>query len=364
MTTYNEFVQAKYDLITKDILPSDVLGKNYLLDKISNNKPLKGYFGTAPTGKIHIGYLVPLLKIGDMVNAGCNMIILLADVHAFLDSRKSNLEDEARTEYYKEIITETLRILNVDLSKITFMKGSNYQYSKPYIQDLLTVLNKITVKEAQHAGAEVVKQSDNPNLASLIYPIMQMLDETHLNDDIDLELGGIDQVKIFGFASDHRLDKTKKMTYVMNRMVSGLSKVSLRDPKTNELVQNKMSSSESAGKLDLLDTPKETLNKFKQTYCLEGDAEDNTIIILCKDIIFPLLTRLNLPFVIVRKPKFGGDYQINSCNDLVEQFSNKQLHPEDLKNSVAYMISKIFEPLRAHFMQTNMVDLLKKAYPN
>ena len=54
-----------------------------------------------------------------------------------------------------------------------------------------------SVHDAMKAGSEVVKQSDNPKLSGLLYPILQALDEEYLS--VDIQYGGVDQRKIFMF---------------------------------------------------------------------------------------------------------------------------------------------------------------------
>ena len=49
-----------------------------------------------------------------------------------------------------------------------------------------------TVKAAEHAGADVVKQSESPLMTSMLYPGLQALDEQYL--DVDFQFGGVDQV--------------------------------------------------------------------------------------------------------------------------------------------------------------------------
>lgn len=51
----------------------------------------------------------------------------------------------------------------------------------------------VTMKNAEHAGAEVVKESESPLMSSLMYPGLQCLDEQHLG--VDFQLGGVDQVR-------------------------------------------------------------------------------------------------------------------------------------------------------------------------
>ena len=47
------------------------------LKSIISERPLKLYWGTATTGKPHIAYFVPMMKIADFLRAGCEVIISL-----------------------------------------------------------------------------------------------------------------------------------------------------------------------------------------------------------------------------------------------------------------------------------------------
>lgn len=373
MELHNESsVLNSFELITKNINLNNIIGKSHLINKLQKNEQINGYWGTAPTGRIHIGYIAPLMKIADFVEAGCHIYILLADVHAFLDSRKSDLEDQSKVIYYRELITASLNLLNVDMSKVHFVVGSSYQYNPEYIRDLLKFLDVVTDTQAKHAGAEVVKQSKETKLSGLVYPLMQSLDEEHLSRQfgvkLDFELGGNDQRKIFTFSVDHlnKLFTDRKFTYIMNDMIPGLrNKVLEKKEESDEnSVQqsHKMSSSESAGKIDLLFSQQEIFKVVNNAYCLEGDIMDNTILDLCKHIVFPMLHKLKKQFVIFRKEKYGGDFTINNFDELSLWFSEKKLHPQDLKISVSKLIADLFEPLRNHFDSIEMKQLLNKAY--
>ncbi len=58
----------------------------------------------------------------------------------------------------------------------------------------------MTEHDAKKAGAEVVKQSNNPLLSGLLYPGLQALDEEYLK--CDAQFGGVDQRKIFMLAEE------------------------------------------------------------------------------------------------------------------------------------------------------------------
>jgi hypothetical protein len=145
--------------------------------------------GTATTGKPHVGYFPAAVKIAQLLAAGCEVTILLADVHAFLDSLKAPFElVENRVKYYQRIITAILESVGVSTEKLEFVLGSSYQRSSDYVMDVYRLSALITEKDCKKAGAEIVKQSDNAPLSGLLYPILQVLDEEYLK--ADAELGG------------------------------------------------------------------------------------------------------------------------------------------------------------------------------
>ena len=68
---------SRYHLITRDL--DEVLGGEAIRKSLQENeRPVKCYWGTAPTGRPHVGYLVPLTKLADFLRAGVNVKVLLA----------------------------------------------------------------------------------------------------------------------------------------------------------------------------------------------------------------------------------------------------------------------------------------------
>lgn len=356
MTAFDQ--REHYSLITRNL--DEIIGKEELKE-IIEKRPLKIYWGTAPTGQIHIGYLVPLLKIADFLDAGCEVTILLADLHAFLDAMKSSIEQlVTRTQYYEIIIKELLLALNVDITKLKFVRGTDFQLTEKYTMDVYKLNSLTTVNNAKHAGAEVVKQSENPTMTSLLYPGLQALDEEYL--DVDAQFGGVDQRKIFTFASEY-LPKIgyKKRIHLMNPLVPGLSQVSLKSID----ISNKMSSSDQKTKINITDPANQIKKKINSAYCLEGDVDDNTLIILLNKVVFPILHRLGLPLVIQKPEKFGGNKIIyEKFDDVFNDFKNKTLHPADFKLGIHSMLINFLEPVRSKFDTPDLKALMKIAYPD
>lgn len=394
-------VEERYNLITRNL--TEIIGEPEVIKAIIKERSLRIYFGTAPTGRIHIGYFVPLLKIADYLKAGCEVTILIADLHAYLDSMKSTLELlQYRTEYYTLMIKSILESIGIDIAKLKFVRGMDYQLSKEYTLDVYKMNSLTSLHDAKHAGAEIVKQSDNPVMTSLLYPSLQALDEHYLNCDI--ETGGNDQRKLFTY-SRKLMPKLgyKKRHYFMTEMVPGLrfekkesiiplisdtmaplteklqsiiqdSKdknsllASLKEfldinSQTNNNVQlEKMSASNQDSKIDLLDTRNQIKSKINKAYCFPGDIDDNSPLVLLEKIIFRLLEHKNQIFIIDRPEKFGGPLKFETFEKVKEAYKNQELHPADLKLGIVDALDSIIAPIRAKFETSELKSLLKKAY--
>jgi tyrosyl-tRNA synthetase len=132
---------------------------------------------------------VPMIKLAELLAADCEVTVLLADIHAFLDSMKSTPElVQYRVKYYQFMISAMLKAIGVSIDKLKFVIGSSYQQTPDYIFDIFRLSSVVSEHDAKRAGAEIVKQSKNAPLSSLMYPILQILDEEHLH--VDVQLGG------------------------------------------------------------------------------------------------------------------------------------------------------------------------------
>ncbi|KAK6474304.1 tyrosine--tRNA ligase [Huso huso] len=323
----------------------EVLGEEKLKE-ILKERELKIYWGTATTGKPHVAYFVPMSKIADFLKAGCEVTILFADLHAYLDNMKAPWDLlELRTQYYEQVIKAMLESIEVPLEKLKFVKGTDFQLSREYTLDVYKLSSTVTQHDAKKAGAEVVKQVDHPLLSGLLYPGLQALDEEYLK--VDAQFGGVDQRKIFTFAEKYlpSLGYTKRI-HMMNPMVPGLTGA-------------KMSSSEEESKIDLLDRKEDVKKKLKKAFCEPGNIESNGVLSFVKHVIFPLHSE----FVIMKDAKWGGDKTYTVFGDLEKDFAEELVHPGDLKNSVEAALNKLMDPIRKKFESPELRKLTNAAYP-
>jgi tyrosyl-tRNA synthetase len=204
-----------------------------------------------------------------------------------------------------------------------------------------------SVHDAKKAGSEVVKQTDNPKLAGLIYPLMQALDEEYLG--VDIQYGGVDQRKIFMFAREY-LPKIgyKSRIEVMTPMILGL-------------IGEKMSASKEESKIDLLDSDEAVRSKLQKAFCPAGIVEANGVLAFLKHVVMIISEDKKQAFVVKRPEKFGGDKNYLSYTEIENDFVNKKLHPEDLKKAVAEEIISLLKPVKKDM--DKKLKIAKEAYP-
>jgi len=52
---------------------------------------------------------------------------------------------------------------------------------------------------------------------------------------------------------------------------------------------------------------------------------------------------------VVRPEKFGGNLSFKTYAELEKTFSEKQVHPMDVKNTLVKLLDQLIEPVRRHF---------------
>ena len=306
------------------------------------------YIGYAPTGEMHIGHFTTIRKLADFLRADIDVTVLVADLHAHLDSEKSPWDLlDARSEYYEEAIRGMIEATGTDPDAIDFVRGRDFQLDEDYTLDMYRMAAETTVSRAQRAGSEVVRESDSPNLGGLIYSLMQSLDVKAL--DADIAYGGIDQRGIYMLGRellpDHGHDAP---VCVFAPLLSGLS-------------GGKMSASDASSKVNLTDSPDEVAEKINGAYCPQGEVEENGVLEYLKFLVFPILDQRDEEFVVERPDEYGGDIVFESYEELEAQFVAEELHPADLKGAAGEYISEVIDPIRQRL--TDRPELLADAYP-
>ncbi|MDP7244798.1 MAG: tyrosine--tRNA ligase [Flavobacteriales bacterium] len=300
------------------------------------------YDGFEPSGtNIHIAQgLLRAININKMTKAGCKFKMLVADWHAWANNKMDgNLEHIQKVGKY---LIEVWKACDMDIKNVEFVWANELMKDQEYLKIVMQVARNNTIKRIVRCS-QIMGRNENDSLqaSQVFYPCMQCADIFYLNADIT-QLG-MDQRKVNVLAREigPKLGFWKPVV-ISHHMLMGLG----QPPKTENVVERaiemKMSKSNPDSAIFMTDTKNETKRKVAKAYCPEGIVENNPILEYCKYIIFEKFKTMK----IERPEKFGGNLEFSSYGELEKEFSQKKLHPMDLKQSVAEYLSKLITPVR------------------
>ena len=315
--------EKRLELIERNT--EEIIRKDELNELLNNKKKPIAYCGYEPSGPLHLGHFVTILKLNDLEKAGFEVKILLADVHAMLNKKGDEKLIKKEVDAWKK----TLKAINKNFKIIL---GSKFQFEKDYQKEIMNLAQHSTIKRGLRSMQEVTRDVENASISQMWYPLMQIADIKYL--EADLASGGLEQRKI------HMLGKD--LSKILNHNFIALHTpliTSLRGP------GQKMSKSLPGSGISITETKAEIEKTLKKSYCPEKEIKDNPVLQISKLIIFPLLSKMK----ISRPEKFGGNKDYKNYSELETDFSRGNLHPMDLKNSVVENLEKIISPIRKNF---------------
>lgn len=347
--------EEKFKLITRNL--EEVLTEEELKALIDSGTPLKHYIGYEISGKVHIGQgIFTMLKIKDLQQAGVKTTILLADWHTWLNKKlDGKLETAQRLgrEYLEEAFRAGALCVGADPDKIDFVLGSEFYTDKglAYWATLIRVSKATTISRMIRSTTIMGrKESEVTDSAMLIYPAMQSADIFMLG--VNIAHAGTDQRNVHVVAREAagEVGFLKPIAIHAHLLQGLLPPVLAKDPETLsdflDLEAAKMSKSKPDSGIYLHDSLEEIKRKIISAYAPEGIIEFNPILDWVKWLIF---YEEGSSLTIERKEEHGGDKAYNSYGDLEKDYSEKKLHPQDLKEAVADWLIKKLEPARKYF---------------
>ncbi len=306
---------------------SEVIGREEIEEAVKSGSLLKAYAGYEPSGKIHLGHALSVNKLIELQKAGVDVVVLLADLHAHLNSKGSLEEIRKTAEYNKKCFIA----LGLDRDKTEFVLGSEIQLDPEYFLNVQRLALATTLLRARRSMDVISRVEENPAVALVIYPLMQVADMVAL--EVDIAVGGLDQRKIHMLARDNlpRLG-LKSPAFLHLPIIHGLDG------------DEKMSSSK--GNLISVDDPADVIKKkIKKAYCPMGEVEGNPVLELFQYHVFARTDAV----VIERPEKYGGDLKYNNYINLEEDFVSGAVHPADIKNTLGRELIRLLEPVRKYF---------------
>ncbi len=310
---------ARVELISRNTV--EVITHEELSELLETTSHPRAYAGYEPSGKIHMGHVLTVNKLIDLQNAGFEVVVLLADLHAYLNE-KGTLEEVRQMADMNRACFKAL-----GLEDATYVYGSDYQLKSDYVLDVLKLARHTTLARARRSMDEVSRSAKDPQVSQMVYPLMQAVDIAML--DVDVAVGGIDQRKIHMLARE------------------GLTRLGYRAPVCVHMpillgLDGEKMSSSKGNYISVDDTEQDVSSKLKKAFCPEGEVENNPVLELFRYHIF-----LHFSSVLITRPeKFGGDVEFESMDALEQAFASHSLHPADLKKAAARYLNELLEPVR------------------
>jgi tyrosyl-tRNA synthetase len=303
----------------------------------------RAYIGFEPSGRLTIGHLVTARKMRDLVEAGCDLTVFLADWHAWINDKLGGSLERIRAsgEYMRSAFTA----LGLEPEKVTYRWASELANRSEYWARVVRVAKATTLARTKRAMTIMGRGEEEANLdtAKLFYPAMQAADIFEL--PVEIAYAGIDQRRAHVLAREtaHHYGWTVPQA-VHTPLISSLKGGGRMDPATMG-VEKKMSKSDPSGAITIPCTPEDIRSRVASAFCPAKTLEANPVAELAQYVVFPWEGHLE----IHRPEKYGGPLRFDSPEKFVEQYAAGAVHPQDLKGAVGLALERILAPASGYF---------------
>ena len=342
-------LEQRIDLVTRNT--QEIVTREELRALLETEVKPKAYWGFESSGLMHIGMgVVCGSKIKDMVKAGFEFTVFLADWHSWInDKLGGNMENiHLCGEYFKECFTA----LGIKPESVHYVWASDLAKEIEYWEKVVRIAKSVSLQRTWRALPIMGRETSLTDMetAWVYYPCMQAADIFHMK--LNAACASIDQRKAHMLARDsaEKLGWKKPVCVHTPLLVSlqGLQKSEKQFDENTEIntrIGSKMSKSIPGGCIFVHDTPEEIKAKMRAAFCPPKQAEGNPVMEIAKLTIFVEKTSLT----ISRSPKHGGPETFSSYKELEKAYTEGKLHPLDLKEGVADALTQILEPVREYF---------------
>ena len=332
---------------------AEIITEREFRERLEDSDHLTHYIGFEISGYVHLGTgIMSALIIKDLTDLGVKCTVWLADWHSWINDKLDGTKKTAAKigqGYFTEAIKASYTAVGGDPDDIEFRLGSDW-YAKDalkYMELEKTVEKATTLSRMQRSISIAGKnEGDSVHFATLTYPAMQVADIFY--QDIDIVHAGMDQRKahvIMRDAADVVIPGVAKPVAIHHPLLQSLNGKDKED---------KMSKSDPDSAIFVHDEAEEIERKIKKAYAPEKETEHNPVLNWTKNILFWNRTT---PFVIERTEEHGGNVEFSTYEDLENAYAAGDLHPMDLKATVAKELIELLAPVREHFAKPGITKL-------
>lgn len=176
---------------------SEVIDREHLKKRLLAGEKLRVKFGIDPTSpNIHIGRAVPLLKLRDFQELGCEIVFIVGDFTGTIGDT-SDKESE-RPMLDEETVRKNMETYTIQAAKILDLSGVEVQFNSTWLakldyREILLQADAFSLHEfiSRENIRKRLDEGKRISLRELLYPLMQGHDSVVMKADV--EVGGSDQ---------------------------------------------------------------------------------------------------------------------------------------------------------------------------
>jgi len=342
-------LEQRLSLVTRNA--EEIVTEPELRVLLETNAKPRAYWGFEASGLMHIGIgLVCSSKIKDIVKAGFEFIVFLADWHSWINDKLGGDMEKIHLcgEYFKDCFTA----LGIKPESVRYLWASDLAKEREYWEKVVRIAKSVTLQRTWRALPIMGREMGLTDIetAWVYYPCMQAADIFHMK--LDAACAGIDQRKAHMLARDaaEKLD-WKKPVCVHTPLLIGLQGLQKsekkfdEDTKVNLQISSKMAKSQPKTCVFVHDSSEEIRDKIKTAYCPPKEVWGNPVLEITKHIVFVEKETFTIP----RPSKYGGPENFESYEELEKAYVKGRLHPLDLKEGVISALTEILGPVREYF---------------
>ena len=311
----------------------------------SGDSELVAYVGLEPSGKAHLGGMILADTISNLIDEGVNVIILLADWHAWVNDKferdmdKIAIASEYMSEMFRAILGNPTE--GKGPGEIQFLHASDVMDSGKYWERVLRCSKNMSLSRVRRTFSIMGRDEDSSDhdLAAFYYPALQAADIFELK--VDIAFGGMDQRKAHMYMREvAEKNHWIKPTCIHTPMLSGLKGPGVR----MDSFDHKMSKSDPGNAIFLDDEAESIRSKMRKAFLEVGNPQ-SPVFEISRHVIIPKIGKIT----VSPDPKYGEASEWADAQSFIDAVSDGTIHPLDAKMAVADGLSEALSPISDHF---------------
>ncbi len=349
---------------------AEIITEDEFRSRIESGNELTHYIGFEISGYVHIGQgIMSALIMKDLTDLGVKCTVWLADWHTAINEKLDGTKETAQKiamGYFTEAMKASYMSVGGNPDDLEFRLASEWYAKNPmkYWETVIAVQSTTSLARMLRSIDIMGREAgENVESSKLTYPAMQVADIFF--QQIDIAHAGMDQRKahvVMRDVADKVASNQPKPIALHHPLLIGLQKPPIwpipEGTDQKDLIADmKMSKSKPDSAIWIHDSEEDIQRKISKAFCPEKEVSYNPILNWAKHLLF---WNRSTPFRIERKEEHGGNVEFNTYEELEASYAAGDIHPMDLKNTVAKEITQLLAPAREHFAKPDIAEKKKE----